>query len=92
MGSVPSRVAKSGGSWAVRNLTDSGNKASHDVITMPNGQLFNTISNGFATMQGYSQQIPHRDRWAIVLYVRALERAHNAAQTDVPASDLGNIK
>ena len=47
--------------------------------SMPNGQLFNTISNGYNTMMGYAAQIPHADRWAIVLYVRALERAQNAA-------------
>ena len=39
---------------------------------LPNGQIFNTISNGRNTMRGYASQIPVDDRWAIVLYVRAL--------------------
>ena len=51
---------------------------------MPNGQLFNTISNGFNTMQGYAAQIPVRDRWAILLYVRALERSQHASGADLP--------
>jgi len=62
------------------------------VVQMPNGQLFNTISNGFQTMQGYAAQIPAGDRWAIVAYVRALERAENAAPTDVPADQQGGIQ
>jgi hypothetical protein len=51
---------------------------------MPNGQLFNTISNGFNTMMGYSAQINVSDRWAIVMYVRALQRAQNATFEDAP--------
>jgi hypothetical protein len=54
------------------------------AIRMPNGQLFNTISNGYNTMQGYSAQIPTEDRWAIVMYVRALQRAQNATFEDDP--------
>jgi hypothetical protein len=53
---------------------------------MPNGQLFNTISNGFNSMMGYASQIPVEDRWAIVLYVRALERSQNAAESELPTN------
>jgi mono/diheme cytochrome c family protein len=81
MGAVPQRVAMMGGAWQARNLVDASNPV---VITMPNGQLFNTISNGYNTMMGYAAQIPHADRWAIVLYVRALQRSQNATLDDVP--------
>ena len=79
-GMVPTRVASSGGNWQARNLIDPVGV----VVTMPNGQLFNTISNGFNTMLGYAAQIPEADRWAIVAYVRALQRAQNASRDDVP--------
>ena len=48
------------------------------------GQLFQTISNGVRTMPSYASQIPVQDRWAIVLYVRALQRSRHAAMEDVP--------
>jgi len=80
-GSVPQRVAATGGVWLARNLVDASNPV---AINMPNGQLFNTISNGYNTMMGYAAQIPHADRWAIVLYVRALQRSQNALLEDVP--------
>ncbi len=48
------------------------------------GQLFQTISNGIRTMPSYGSQIPVEDRWAIVLYVRALQRSRHAAMDDVP--------
>jgi mono/diheme cytochrome c family protein len=80
-GAVPQRVAAGGGAWQARNLVDASNPV---AINMPNGQLFNTISNGYNTMMGYAAQIPHADRWAIVLYVRALQRSQNAALDDIP--------
>lgn len=88
-GAVPQRVASTGGAWAARNLVDAGNPV---VIDMPNGQLFNTISNGYNTMMGYAAQIPHADRWAIVMYVRALQRSQNAALEDVPPDHRGQMQ
>jgi mono/diheme cytochrome c family protein len=51
----------------------------------PDGHLFNTISNGIRNMPAYGSQIPVGDRWAIVTYVRALQRSQNATIDDVPA-------
>jgi len=48
------------------------------------GQIFNTISNGIRNMPAYGPQIPVEDRWAIVAYVRALQRSQNATIDDVP--------
>nr|HEX4315162.1 quinol:electron acceptor oxidoreductase subunit ActD [Kofleriaceae bacterium] len=62
------------------------------IVSHPNGQLFNTVSNGANTMQGYAAQIPVADRWAIVAYVRALERAQNASLEDVPGPDRGSLQ
>jgi mono/diheme cytochrome c family protein len=45
----------------------------------PDGRLFNTITNGKGMMSGYGYNIPVRDRWAIVAYVRALQAAKTAA-------------
>lgn len=47
----------------------------HDdkIRTIPDGQLFATISNGIRNMPPYKHSIPIDDRWAIVAYVRALQ-------------------
>jgi mono/diheme cytochrome c family protein len=50
----------------------------------PDGHLFNTISNGIRNMPAYGPQIEVEDRWAIVAYVRALQRSQNATVDDVP--------
>jgi mono/diheme cytochrome c family protein len=88
VGAIPRRVQSLGGAWAARNLVDPAGTVAH----MPNGQLFNTISNGYNTMMGYAAQIPHRDRWAIVLYIRALQRAQNAGPQDVPADCRNEVR
>jgi mono/diheme cytochrome c family protein len=50
------------------------------------GYLYDVITRGFGAMPDYAVQIPVRDRWAVVAYVRALQLSQNAALTDVPAS------
>ena len=51
---------------------------------VPNGYIFDVITNGFGAMPDYAAQIPARDRWAIVAYVRALQLSQNASINDVP--------
>jgi len=36
-------------------------------------------------MYSYSAQIPRRDRWAIIAYVRALQFSRNAKVAELPA-------
>jgi mono/diheme cytochrome c family protein len=54
------------------------------VRGQPVGQLFGTITNGKGKMPSYAAQIPAEDRWAIVLYVLALQRSQNATIEDFP--------
>jgi hypothetical protein len=51
----------------------------------PNGYFYDVTTNGFGQMLGYSAQIPPRDRWAIIAYVRALQLSRNAKIADLPA-------
>jgi hypothetical protein len=51
----------------------------------PNGYIYDVITNGFGQMYNYAAQVPPRDRWAIVAYVRALQLSRNARVADLPA-------
>jgi mono/diheme cytochrome c family protein len=55
------------------------------LLKAPLGHFYDVASNGYGTMLGYSAQIPARDRWDIVAYIRALQLSENASQADVPA-------
>lgn len=50
------------------------------------GYFYNVIKNGFGVMQGYAPQVPVKDRWAIVAYIKALQLSQNATIDDVPES------
>jgi hypothetical protein len=51
---------------------------------VPNGYIFDVITNGFGAMPTYSAQIQPADRWAIVSYIRALQMSQTASLDDVP--------
>lgn len=61
---------------------------------MAEGEIFNTITHGSPNknMQSYADKLLPEDRWAVILYVRALQRAQTGTTADVPAahkSELG---
>ncbi|MEN3371356.1 MAG: hypothetical protein V7609_3499 [Verrucomicrobiota bacterium] len=51
---------------------------------MADGEIFNTITNGKNTMMAYGPNLSVTDRWAIIVYLRALQRSQNATEADVP--------
>ncbi len=55
------------------------------------GYFFDVITNGFGAMQGYAEQVPARDRWLIVAYVRALQLSQHATMAEVPADRQGEV-
>jgi len=63
----------------------------HDprVVRMPDGQIFSTITHGSPAqlMLGYGSQTTIAERWAIVAYVRALQRARLAWLDEIPPNE-----
>ena len=55
--------------WVANSLID------ERISGFADGEIFYVVSNGRRTMPGYRWQIPEKDRWAIVAYTRALQRA-----------------
>ncbi len=66
----------------------------HDdrIRAMAEGEIFNTITNGKNTMMSYADKLTPADRWAVIAYVRALQRARHATLADVPADQQGELK
>jgi mono/diheme cytochrome c family protein len=54
------------------------------IQTMAEGEIFNTISQGKGNMQTYADKILPEDRWAIIAYVRVLQRSQKGSVNDVP--------
>lgn len=58
----------------------------HDerLRTMADGEIYNTITNGKGNMLSYADKLNVEDRWAVLVYVRALQRAQTGTPDDVP--------
>jgi len=61
------------------------------IRKMSDGEIFNTITNGKNTMMAYGPTIIVPDRWAIIAYLRALQRSQNAAIADVPEDQRAQL-
>jgi mono/diheme cytochrome c family protein len=55
------------------------------LVKAPDGWIFDVMTNGLALMPSYRWPIPPADRWAIVAYIRELERKRLESATAAPA-------
>ena len=62
------------------------------IRVFPDGHYYDVITNGIRNMPSYKAQIPVEDRWAIVAYMRALQKSQNASAKDVPEEIRSGIK
>ncbi len=62
------------------------------IRKMSDGEIFNTITNGKNTMMAYGPNLTVRDRWAVIAYLRALQRSQNATVADVPADHRNSLE
>jgi mono/diheme cytochrome c family protein len=67
------------------------NMTEERIRLMPVGEIFNTVTNGVRNMPGYGRQIPAEDRWAIILYVRALQRSRAAELRDLSEQERSSL-
>jgi mono/diheme cytochrome c family protein len=56
----------------------------HDerILNSEDGYIFEVISNGVRNMSGYGKSISENDRWAIVAYIRALQKVKSSSYND----------
>lgn len=59
--------------------------------TAPPGYLFDVITRGFGSMNDLAERIPPADRWAIVAYVRALQRSRSGTLEDVSEAERARL-
>src|SRR5919106_3672865 len=62
------------------------------IRKMSDGEIFNTITHGKNTMMAYGSNIIVADRWAIIAYLRALQRSQRAGVADVPEDHRAELE
>jgi mono/diheme cytochrome c family protein len=63
----------------------------HLYRDVPDGYLYQVISQGFGLMPAYSSELTPEERWAVVGYVRALQLSQHASAAQVPAETLKQL-
>lgn len=59
-----------------------------NIRQMPDGHFYSAITDGIRTMPSYATQIKVEDRWAIVAYIRALQRSQNVPESEMEQYDI----
>jgi mono/diheme cytochrome c family protein len=62
----------------------SANLVSQQMTALSDGEIYHVIMAGKNSMPPYSADLDEEERWAAVHYVRALQRALNARDEDIP--------
>ena len=52
------------------------------IVDLPDGQIFDTITNGKGLMASYRYPIVAHDRWAIIAYVRSMQKKNADQQQE----------
>jgi len=71
---------------AVANLHDKR------IVTMPDGEIFNTITHGKATMGAVGPQLATADRWSVIAYLRALQLSALGTKEDLTPAQQAALK
>ena len=64
-----------GGQIPIANLHDARLSDPSNPNYSPDGEIFSVITMGKGLMGGYGGAIPAKDRWAIIAYLRVLQKA-----------------
>ena len=62
------------------------------IVEMTDGEIFNTITRGKGTMGAYGPILPVADRWAVIVYLRALQLSQLGSVDDLPPDQQAAFK
>ena len=71
---------------AVANLHDKR------IVTMTDGEIFNTITHGKSTMGAVGPILATQDRWAVIAYLRALQLSTLGTKEDLSPAPSATLK
>jgi mono/diheme cytochrome c family protein len=65
---------------------------SEKIQNWPDGRIFHVITAGQNVMPSYSTQVAQEDRWAIIHYIRALQRAKHPSEADLKTAEKEGVR
>jgi len=86
-----SRVGNGVGMIVQRGYRPAGNFHEDRLRNAPLGHFFNVMTNGYGAMPDYAAQVTPADRWAIAVYIRALQLSQDAKASDVAGAQVKDL-
>ena len=87
-----SEVGDGNGITTKFGMLRAGNFHDPRIIRMADGEIFNTVTAGKNQMPSYASQVTVTDRWAVIAYIRALQRSRLGTLDDVPEEIRPTLK
>jgi len=79
------RVGTGNGMVVQRGFPRPPSLHTEQLRSAPLGRIYGVISDGVRAMPAYASKLSPRDRWAVVMYVRALQRSQHTTLDTAPA-------
>jgi mono/diheme cytochrome c family protein len=64
----------------------------HLYRDVPDGYLYQVVTQGFGLMPAYAAELTPQERWGVVAYLRALQLSQHAAPAQVPPGIMGKLQ
>jgi mono/diheme cytochrome c family protein len=81
------RVGDGNGMIVLRGFKQPPSFHTDRLREIPHGYFFDVITHGTGAMYDYAMQVKPEDRWAIIAYIRALQRSQHGRLEDIPQSE-----
>ena len=79
------RAGNGEGMIVQRGFTQPASFVEGSLRQADNKVFYDAITKGYGAMYSYSTRVEPADRWAIIAYIRALQRSQNTAVASLPA-------
>ncbi len=80
-----------GTSMVARNMALRPPPSLHLFADRPPGFFYEVITDGYGLMPSFANELPPDDRWAVVAYVRALQRSQRASLAEAPSAERARL-
>jgi mono/diheme cytochrome c family protein len=85
-------LAGDGRSQVALNMSLRKPPSLHLYRDVPDGYLYQVVSQGFGLMPGYAAELTPEERWGVVGYLRALQLSQHASAAQVPPETMKKLQ
>lgn len=86
------RAGNGDGMIVQRGFTKPSSFVEGSLRTADNQRFYDSITKGYGAMYSFATRVDPADRWAIIAYIRALQRSQNTAVASLPPEEKAKLE